>query len=58
MNIEMRGQYSKEILQGEIIVELRVGTVEQMDVNMVALEQDLVEILRLYVERKKIVGSV
>ena len=52
MNIETREQYSKEVLQGEIIAELRVGTVEQMDANMVALERDLVEILRLSWEQR------
>ena len=54
MNIETREQYSKEVLQGEIIAELRVGTVEQMDANMVALERDLVEILRLSGEQRRL----
>ena len=54
MNIETREQYSKEVLQGEIIAELRVGTVEQMDANMVALERDLVEILRLSEEQRRL----
>ena len=54
MNVETREQYSKEVLQGEIIAELRVGTVEQMDANMVALERDLVEILRLSGEQRRL----
>ena len=54
MNIETREQYSKEVLQGEIIAELRVGTVEQMDANMMALERDLVEILRLSGEQRRL----
>ena len=54
MNVETREQYSKEFLQGEIIAELRVGTVEQMDANMVALERDLVEILRLSGEQRRL----
>ena len=54
MNIETREQYSKEVLQGEIIAELRVGTVEQTDANMVALERDLVEILRLSGEQRRL----
>lgn len=54
MNVETREQYSKEFLQGEIIAELRVGTVEQMDANMVALERDLAEILRLSEEQRRL----
>ena len=54
MNVETREQYSKEVLQGEIIAELRVGTVEQMDANMVALERDLAEILRLSGEQRRL----
>ena len=54
MNVKTREQYSKEVLQGEIIAELRVGTVEQMDANMVALERDLAEILRLSGEQRRL----
>lgn len=54
MNVETREEYSKEVLQGEIIAELRVGTVEQMDANMVALERDLAEILRLSGEQRRL----
>lgn len=54
MNVETREQYSKEVLQGEIIAEMRVGTVEQMDANMVALERDLAEILRLSGEQRRL----
>lgn len=54
MNVETREQYSKEVLQGEIIAELRVGTVEQMDANIVALERDLAEILRLSGEQRRL----
>ncbi len=54
MNVETREQYSKEVLQGEIIAKLRVGTVEQMDANIVALECDLAEILRLSGEQRRL----
>jgi hypothetical protein len=54
LNVETREQYSKETLQSEINAEFRVGTVEQMDANIVALERDLVEILRLSGEQRRL----
>lgn len=54
MNVETREQYLKEDLQSEIIAEMRVRTVEQMDANIVALERDLAEILRLSGEQRRL----
>ena len=54
MNVETREQYLKEDLQSEIIAEMSVRTVEQMDANIVALERDLAEILRLSGEQRRL----
>lgn len=47
MNVKTKEQYPKESLQSEIAPEVRVGTVEQLDANVAALESDLKEILRM-----------
>lgn len=54
MNVETLEQYSKEALQCEICVDVRVGTVETLDANMAALERDLAEILRLSGEQERL----
>lgn len=41
-------------MQYEIRAEKRVGTVEQMDANMVAMEKDIKEILRINEEQKRL----
>lgn len=54
MNVETKVQYSKEDLQCEICADVRVGTVETLDANMVALERDLAGILRLSGEQERL----
>ena len=54
MNVEKKVQYSKEDLQCEICADVRVGTVETLDANMVALERDLAGILRLSGEQERL----
>lgn len=54
MNIDTKVQYTKEYLQKEIKAEMRIGTVEQMDANIVALEHDIAEVLRLSREQKRL----
>lgn len=48
------GKVYKESMQYEIRAEKRVGTVEQMDANMVAMEKDIKEILRINEEQKRL----
>ena len=54
MNVETKVQYSKEALQCEISVEMCVGTIETLDVNIEAMERDLAEILRLSGEQERV----
>lgn len=54
MNVETKEYYSKEKIQWEIRAYNRIGTVEQMDANIEAMERDLQEILRLSSEQKKL----
>lgn len=54
MNVDTKEQYTKEYLQKEIKAEMRAGTVEQMDANIIALEHDIAEVLRLSREQKRL----
>lgn len=54
MNVETKIRYTKESIQCEIQADKRVGTVEQMDANMVAMEKDIMEILRINAEQKRL----
>lgn len=54
MNVETKEYYSKEKIQWEIRAYNRIGTVEQMDANIDAMERNLQEILRLSSEQKKL----
>ena len=45
---------AKEALQYEICAEVRVGTMETLDANIEAMEQDLAEILRLSGEQERL----
>lgn len=54
VNLETKVQYSREELHAEIKAECRVGTVEQMDANLIALEKDIAEVLRLSGEQRRL----
>jgi hypothetical protein len=54
MNVETKVRYTKSDLQQEIKADRRTGTIEQMDTNLVAPEKDIVEVLRVSREQKRL----
>jgi hypothetical protein len=54
MNVETKVRYTKSELQQEIKADRRTGTIEQMDANLVALEKDIAEVLRVSREQKRL----
>jgi hypothetical protein len=54
MNVETKVRYTKSDLQQEIKPDRRTGTIEQMDANLVALEKDIAEVLRVSREQKRL----
>jgi hypothetical protein len=54
MNVETKVRYTKSDLQQEIKADRRTGTIEQMDANLVALEKDIAEVLRVSREQKRL----
>jgi hypothetical protein len=54
MNVETKVRYTKSDLQQEIKPDRRTGTIEQMDANLVALEKDIAEVLRVSREQRRL----
>jgi hypothetical protein len=54
MNVETKVRYTKSELQLEIKPDRRTETIEQLDANLVALEKDIAEVLRVSREQKRL----
>lgn len=54
VNVDTMEQYSKEAVQHEIRADKRVGTVDNLEANIEAMERDLAEIMRWNGEQKRL----